>query len=87
MKTSLDPLEKDVKKAQELCFYKEAYDSLYDTDYKVKESDQLERRQQRRNDLRILRGKSERRRKRAALQRNNQIDNLFDQLTRTRLKN
>jgi len=42
------------------------------------------RRQQRKNDLRILRGKAERRRKRAIIQRNNQIDNAIDQATRIR---
>jgi len=80
----LDPLEKEIKIAQELCFYKDCYNSLYGTDYNIKENDKVARRQQRKNDLRILRGKTERRRKRAIIQRNNQIDNAINQATRIR---
>jgi len=37
----LDPLEKEIKIAQELCFYKDCYNSLYGTDYNIKENDKV----------------------------------------------
>jgi len=79
---SLDPLHLDINEAQKLCYFKEAYNDLSITHKENKEYMQLQRISNRKEELRKMRNKRERARKRMERERDADMYDVFNQLSR-----